>query len=569
MARLRVDIPHGDDLGLSHMRVLFVALGYEQLAVSLLSAILRRCGHQVGLAYSRHLFDDRATVYAPRLARLFSSDDVLDQALRFDPDVVCFSALTVNYRWMLEVARHLKEVCGVTTVFGGVHASGVPDIALQDPAVDYICVGEGDIALPMLLEALRDGPLTVTGRTLPNIGYRTSNGTLIRGPQMPFIQDLDGLPGFEKDLWVDHFPIDSLYLTMSSRGCPYRCTFCFNNFFANLGGGTKSASNKYVRQRSVGHFIAELKEAKRRYRVRYVDILDDIFTLDTGWMHEFAREYRREVDLPFKCLSHVHFLDEERIRALKEAGCLWVQMGVQSADEDYKKGNLRRNEKNATVGAVLDLLQRAGISVKVDHMLGLPGETAVSQDKALAFYAQHPAVRRVSTFWLSYLPGTEIVDQGLREGTISAAQLDEIKHGSEAFFHRETNVVDPVVRKQYLAYEFLFRLLPMVPMTLRGLLKRELVDWLPAPLLKHAGAMADIVDATVYRDPGIPHILTRYAHGLNGHLRSRLGLRRRRRVLPDTGPIVDPTWERLYVSGRAAAEASERFRSVLRPKPAP
>ncbi len=70
------------------MRILFVALGSEQLPVSLLASILRRSGHQVGLAYSRHLFDDRAVVHAPRLARIFQDDDVVEQAVRFRPDVV-------------------------------------------------------------------------------------------------------------------------------------------------------------------------------------------------------------------------------------------------------------------------------------------------------------------------------------------------------------------------------------------------------------------------------------------------------------------------------------------------
>jgi radical SAM superfamily enzyme YgiQ (UPF0313 family) len=535
------------------MRVLFVALGYEQLPVSLLGAILRRAGHQVGLAYSRHLFDDRAVVYAPALARLFADDDVFDQAVRFRPDVVCFSALTVNYRWMIELARRIKDACGATTVFGGVHASGAPDVVLEDRAVDYVCVGEGDLALPLLLDALRDGPLAATRRVLPNIRYRLPDGTCVAGPQMGFIQNLDALPGFEKDLWVDHFPIHSLYLTMSSRGCPYRCTFCFNNFFANLGGAEK-AGNKYVRQRSVGHFVAELKEAKRRYGIRYVDILDDIFTLDVDWMREFSRAYRREVGVPFKCLSHVHFLDEERVRALKEAGCLWVQMGVQSADEDYKKGNLRRNEKNATVGEVLDLLHRAGIAVKVDHMLGLPGETYASQDKALAFYAEHPGVRRVSTFWLSYLPGTEVVDQGLREGLISDAQVDEINHGSEAFFHREANVSDPAARQQYLAYELLLRALPLVPHRLRRHLRRELVNWLPASILKHAGTVTDVIDATIYRDPGIPHLATRYAHGLKAHVRSRLG--RNGHGSGCVGPVSDPSWDALYERTRTAVEGA-------------
>src|SRR4051812_40954206 len=102
------------------MRVMFAALGYEQLSISLLSAILRRCGHEVGLAYSRHLFDDRAVICAPAVARLFDDSDVTDQMLRFRPDVVCFSSMTVTHEWMLEVAQKAKDLCGAVTIFGGV-----------------------------------------------------------------------------------------------------------------------------------------------------------------------------------------------------------------------------------------------------------------------------------------------------------------------------------------------------------------------------------------------------------------------------------------------------------------
>ena len=72
------------------MRVIFVALGCEQLGVIQLAAILRRAGHEVGLAFSRHLFDDRLFFRVPSLARLFPDDDVVDQVRRFNPDVVCF-----------------------------------------------------------------------------------------------------------------------------------------------------------------------------------------------------------------------------------------------------------------------------------------------------------------------------------------------------------------------------------------------------------------------------------------------------------------------------------------------
>ncbi|MEO8603913.1 MAG: radical SAM protein [bacterium] len=536
------------------MRILFVALGTEQLNISLLASILRRAGHDVGLAFSRHLFDDRDQLSMPGIARYFSDDDdVVEQAARFRPDVVCYSALTVTYRWLIEVAQTIKDRCGAVSIFGGVHASAVPALVLEEPVVDYVCVGEGDFALPMLIAALAEGRRDAV---IPNIAFRGPNGQLIKGGQMPFVQDLDSLPPFEKDLWHEHIAVDAAYLTMSSRGCPYRCTFCFNNFFANLGGA-RATSGKYVRQRSVDHFMAELVSAKRRYGIRYVHIIDDIFTLDTAWLQEFARRYRREINVPFQCLSHAHFLDAERVQALGEAGCVWVQIGVQSADEEYKKSTLRRPDKSARISQVLDLLHRAKIGVKTDHIFGLPGETIDSQDVALRFYAEHPGLRRVGTYWLTYLPGTQIIDEGLRAGTITQAQVDRINRGDTDFWHREANVIDPAMRRRYLEYEALLRVMVYLPASLRTRLTARQVRWLPAGLMKLLGLLISVTVSAAQRDPDLNAFLARYRHGLVNHVRRRLGLASRRRFPPgETSPMRDSAWDSLFEATQAKLRAA-------------
>ncbi len=527
------------------MRVLFVAAGCEQLNVSLLASILRRAGHQVGLAFTPHLFDDGDLVSIPTLARLVNTDDVVDQAARFAPDVVCYSALTVTYRWMISVAERIKDRLGpgVVNVFGGVHASAVPEIVLEEPAVDYVCVGEGDVSLPMLLEELARGERE---RLLPNIGFRGPGGRMVKGPQMAFVQDLDSLPAFEKDLWLDHIRFDAGYMTMSSRGCPYRCTFCFNNFFANTGGA-RSSANKYVRQRSVDHMLAELRVARRRYGTRHVTFLDDVFTLDTGWMKEFARRYRKEIGVPYRCLTHVHFLDEERVEALRESGCVWVQIGVQSVDEKYKKQSLKRPEKGDRMSHVLNLLHRAGIGVKTDHMFGLPGETLESQGAALAFYAEHPSIKQIATYWLTYLPGTEIMDEGLAAGSIDQATIDRINRGYTLFWHREANVKDDKSRRAYLDYETLFRMLVLMPPALRSKLRRQHVSWLPAPVVKALGGLAHALGIAVYPDPDLPLFFGRYRQGLSNLARRTLGRPPRKRFgSAETGPISDRAWDALY-----------------------
>ena len=138
------------------MKVTFLAIGCEQLSVSLLAALARRDGHEVGLAFSAALFDDRYQLSFPRLARRFDDRAAVLDAIRAQrPDVLACSVLTNNYRWMLGVAREAKRMLPrLRVVFGGVHPSAVPDRVLARDEVDVVCVGEGDVAFPALLRAL-------------------------------------------------------------------------------------------------------------------------------------------------------------------------------------------------------------------------------------------------------------------------------------------------------------------------------------------------------------------------------------------------------------------------------
>jgi anaerobic magnesium-protoporphyrin IX monomethyl ester cyclase len=546
------------------LRVSFVAVGMEQLAIGQLAAILRRCGHDVALAFGRRLFDDRYFLSVPTLARWLDDDDVVEQLVRQRPDVVCFSSLTCTYRYMLDVAAQIKARTGAVTVFGGVHPSAVPETVLGEDAVDFVCVGEGDVALPYLLRELAAGR---ADRPMPNIAFRGPKGEVVRGRQLGFFQDLDALPYFEKDLWLEHLRLDDWYMTMSARGCPYRCTFCFNNFFANLGGPDRRKAGKYVRQRSVDHFIGELVEAKRRYGIRYVNIEDDIFTLDAAWLKEFARRYRKEVGVPFACLSHPQFVDEARVAALKEAGCVWVQMGIQSADEECRH-SLKRNESQQRIERAIELFDQAGINLKTDHIFGLPGEAADAQARALELYTRSD-LGRITTFWLCYTPGTEIVDHGLREGLITPEEVEETNRGFSTFFFRDRSIDDPAQRREYLLYEFVFRLLPVLPPALRRRVRPELFRPVNDGVLKTVGMTADLLGGLLRRNPDLRGYLSQYRIGLENHVRWRLGRAPRQRFgPPELGPVHDDRWNAAYAEMLRAFEVVPADVSAS-PAPAP
>ncbi len=349
------------------MKITFVAIGSEQLSISLLSAMAKGAGHKVSLAYSAGLFHDRLYLEIPTLAKYFDDTEfVLQKIEKIQPDVVAFSVITSTYQWNLAIAREMKKrLPAVKTVFGGVHISAVPDRVMKRPEVDYAVVGEGE---PAFLEILKSIEVKDFATPIPNTRYRNSWGNIIKGPQVGFYQDLDTLPAYDKTIWEEYLHIEDRYMTMASRGCPYRCTFCFNNFFAELPEGKKG---KYVRLRSPQHMMAELREAKTRYpNLRGVDFQDDVFTTSKQWLKEFLPIYKKEIGVPFQCLTHPQYMDDEVAFLLKDAGCCAVQMGVQSLDEKYKKENLRRYERSDNIVKATRSINLAGLHGKFDHMMG-------------------------------------------------------------------------------------------------------------------------------------------------------------------------------------------------------
>lgn len=472
------------------MRIAFVALGSEHLSIGMLSAIAKQQGHEVCLAFSSALFHDRFNLEIPWLAKYFDdTDEVIDTLYKFRPDVIGFSCLTSTYQWMLEVAAEAKRMNPeVKTVFGGVHISAVPDLALLNPQVDYVVVGEGDVAFPTILKAIEKEDFV---SPITNTRFKDTAGNVVRGKQEGFIQDLDSLPFFDKQIWEEHILIGDMYLTMASRGCPYTCSFCFNNFFAKLPEGPRG---KYVRQRSVENVISELKLAKSRYKIRIVDFQDDVFTVSKVWIKEFCQRYKEEINLPFQCLIHPQYFDEDIAKWMSEAGCVWIQMGIQTMDEQFKHENLRRYEDSDHIVRALQLMRKYGIKIKVDHMLGLPGEPIESQETARKLYAT-VTPDRIQTFWTCFLPGTDMMKKGVADGTLSKEQADRLNEGTDFYFFRnQENISDKALVEMYERYEFIYKLLPLVPQRMKAGFDAEIAGIIPPVIRKSLSFIADILN---------------------------------------------------------------------------
>src|SRR3954470_12739136 len=168
------------------MRVVFIGLGQEQLGISMLSAVLRRAGHETALAFNPALFHDHYYFDVPVLRDVFDrTARVVDEAVALKPDLLAFSVLTPTYPWCLDVARQVKARTGCPVIFGGVHPSAVPEVCLENDCVDYVCIGEGEQAMVQLCAQLDAGGVHRPNQPIANLAWKDARGELVRGPNAP------------------------------------------------------------------------------------------------------------------------------------------------------------------------------------------------------------------------------------------------------------------------------------------------------------------------------------------------------------------------------------------------
>ena len=322
-----------------------------------LASVLREAGHDVALLYLQQEID---------------GDAFLVQVAEHNPDMVAFSATTHQYPYIQRYAEALKAARpDLPTVCGGIHPTLVPEKVVTCEAFDAVCVGEGEYALRELAERV------ATGRDFGDVAniWVQRYGEIIRNPGRSLIDNLDELPfgdrtifHYDQLLAENHGWVDM----MSGRGCPYNCSYCCNHALR----GRYKGLGRYVRFRGIEHIMAELRELAQRYDVRTINFQDDIFTLDRDWTLAFCEAYRSEFDWPFWINSRVERMtDETVVKALADAHCAGLRIGVESGNEDLRTTVLRRRMSNEDIIHAVRLAQKHGIKTYTTNMIGIPGET--------------------------------------------------------------------------------------------------------------------------------------------------------------------------------------------------
>lgn len=438
------------------MRITFLAIGAENLGIEALSAFLKKAGHEVTLAYDPSLFDDLVYYKIPFLARLFDvKAKAIKKVVESKPDLVGINVFVDNFRWACYMAKEIKKRIDVPIIFGGVFPTACPERVLKEDCVDMVCLGEGEEAMLELVNSIKAGEIDCN---IKNLWFK-KDGQIIKN-EVRDLQDLNNLPSYDKALFEDEIPMKNYYLTVTQKGCPFNCTYCEHNFLRKFDQG----HGQHLRKRNIDNILTELKIMKERYGFKEIDFKDNVFTVDKQWTLEFLKRYQEEINLPFRILSHPLCIDDDIAKALKGAGVHRIQLGIQSMNQKTRNEVLKRFETDEQIMKCFEALDKYKVNYSVDHIFGLPGETEEDLIIAARVYAKLKSCSRVTVFWLTYFPKTDMVEIAKKAGLINEKDIENIESGKEpAYQSEEGSIRDEKLKDTFKNYQLLFRIIPILP----------------------------------------------------------------------------------------------------------
>jgi radical SAM superfamily enzyme YgiQ (UPF0313 family) len=408
------------------MKILFIYNGSENLGIEYLSSFLKSKGHETTLLFDPQVFSPEQNVFDIKaLDRIFSLDEkIIDQAVAMQPDLIGFSTFTSNYRWCLKIAAGIRKIAPIPIVFGGVHTTAATPRVLENDFIDFAVIGEGEYATLDLLGCLEKQTPRSEMLNIPNLCLRYE-GKIFINPPRPYIKKLDSMPFPDKELFYDKVPMfEETYTALSSRGCPYDCTYCSNSMYHK----TYCNEKIHIRKRSVGNLLEELTRVKARGKSKLIVFNDEVFGSSVKWLEEFADRYPSEVGIPFYCSLHPATVKKKIVDLLKKSGCWSLAIGVQSGSERIRKDIFNRHVSNKQIIEAIRLIKEAGIKVYVDNIFGAPTETEEDVEECLKLYlTTRPS--RIQTHRLTYFPGTEIINCALQEKTITPESVKAVEEG--------------------------------------------------------------------------------------------------------------------------------------------
>jgi anaerobic magnesium-protoporphyrin IX monomethyl ester cyclase len=407
-------------------------------------------------------------------------EPVAEFVQRFRPHIVGITANTPQVKQAWRTAKQIKEVYDCPIVLGGPHVSVLPEESCEKPYVDIVARGEGEetwIDICNRLDAfLQDQPDFHSDAFMHpeneifadclGVTYKTSDGQIHNNADRPTIADLDSLPWPAYHLFkmgsytnlqpaTDHVDGARSFSILTSRGCPYRCTFC-----------SQSIMPIKWRSRSPESVLAEWRHLVEDLGAQEIGILDDSANIRVKRLEETANliieNNLNHVPWIFVNGIRANLASKELLSLLKKAGLKRTAFGVETGDPEIMK-TIDKKIDMETIRQAFKNSKEVGLETMGFFIIGLPGETRQSMQRTIDFAIElDPLIANFSM--MTPYPGTKVYEIVKRQGRFLINDWEDY-----VFFEQQARyemgemtaeLVEEMYRKAYR--QFYFRPSPII-----------------------------------------------------------------------------------------------------------
>ena len=335
---------------------------------------------------------------------------IRSRLMHMKPDVI---GISCNYSPLhnptIQTAAMIKNEFNIPVIVGGNHATAMAEyiISHSDDNIDFVIRGEGEVVMPNLLEALQGH---VKLNDVKGITYREA-GSVVSTPDAPLIDDLDKLPMPAYHL----LPMSKYtrYNVITSRGCPYNCSYCASNIIFK----------RKVRYRSTKKVVDEIEYLFLNYGKKRFWFSDDTFTSNPTYLNKLMDELiKRNLNITWSCLTRVNLVSKDLLLKMKKAGCDYISYGVESGNQKMliqmnKKISLSQVEK------ALQLTREAGLRMYTFFLVGIANESwDTIKDSYRLIIKTRPDGASFAV--VIPLPGTAMCDDLINENLINFDSME-------------------------------------------------------------------------------------------------------------------------------------------------
>ncbi len=347
------------------------------------------------------------------------NDDDLRANLGENVDVVGITGMITEYKKILKIIDIAKEkFSDRKVILGGPLATTLPQQLLEQSKADFIVIGEGENTTPILIQAIEQGSDLAEIR---GIAYKRGERVVINEPVIP-VDNIDTIPfpathlldmnkyicnHFESFGWkIDGYDKIRSTNLISSRGCPYNCTFCFKDMWGYKWRG-----------RSAENIIAEMKLLNDKYNVNGFFFTDDTFVLNEKRVFEFTSLLKKSgLEVVWYCNGRIDLIQKDMLKAMHAAGCVGIAYGIESGNQS----TLDSMRKNITIDQtknVVEWTKEIGIRAAGYFMIGMLGETKETIMETIKF-AKELDLDFYGFSITTPLPGTELYMEAVKKGLL-------------------------------------------------------------------------------------------------------------------------------------------------------